>query len=213
MDDDLSFLDVYNDGGANNAILKAVLPNGHVLLVSECINMFKFLDHCPLLYHTFEYGFRGLPQASIDAPSVSSVISLVRYCYTGNYLAASAEYAPISLLQHVEIYKLAVDFDIFELRQLAHGNFSCQADFACCLPDPPQDLLEAIHFVYEHYADQDDHHQHGLVSTLRNYCIATFLYHRLGENAEFVQVVRDVPAFRQDLCRTNMERNFEDDCK
>ena len=211
--DDLSFLDVFNDRGTNNAILRAVLPDGQVCEISDRICPYKFLDGCPLLYHAFEFGFQSRPQASIDAPSTSAVVSLLRYCYTGTYVTRDAEYSPISLLQHVEAYKMAMLFDIPELQLLAHGNFSCQTDFACSLPEPPHDLFDTIRFVYQHFADQDSHYQHGLVNTLRNYCISIFIYHKLEENAEFLKIVAEIPAFRQDLCRTNIERNFRDDCK
>lgn len=211
--DDLSFLDLSSERGTSNAILRAILPDGQVSEISDHICPYKFLDSCPLLYHAFEFGFESRPQANIEAPSTSAVVSLLRYCYTGTYLTPDAEYAPISLLQHVEAYKMATNFDVPVLQLLAHGHFACQTDFACSLPAPPEDLLETIRFVYEHFADRNSHHQHGLVNTLRNYCISIFLYHKLEEDAEFLKIVSDIPAFRQDLCRTNMERNFEDDCK
>jgi hypothetical protein len=40
-----------------------------------------------------------------------------------------------------------------------------------------------------------------------------FQYHNLNESIDFLEVARQIPEFRQDLCRTNMERNFQDDCK
>lgn len=211
--DDLSFLDAYLEQGQSNATLKVVLPNGKVREISDRICPFKFLDKCPLLYHAFEYGFQSRLQASLEAPSEYAVISLLRYCYTGSYLPPQAEYGPILLLPHVETYKIAEDFDVAELQLLAHGNISLQVDFACSLPAPPQDLLETIRFVYRHYASQKARRQHALVDTLLNYCISTFLAHRLGEEAEFLKTAADVPDFRQDLCRMNMERNFEDECK
>ncbi|KAF1841961.1 uncharacterized protein K460DRAFT_409400 [Cucurbitaria berberidis CBS 394.84] len=210
--DDLSFLDTLGDHGASDATLKAVLSNGHVYHISDRICPYKFLDTCPLLYHAFEYGFQARPQASIDAPSRTAIISLLRYCYTGSYLTVDAEYLPIHLLLHAEIYKMAEDFDVPELQLLAHGNFSCQIDCACALPTPPSDLLETIRFIYQNYADYPSRHEHGLVNNLTNYCISNFFYHKLGANADFAQVVSEIPAFRQDLCRTNIERNFQDDC-
>jgi hypothetical protein len=119
----------------------------------------------------------------------------------------------LSILPHAETYKIAEDFDVPELQLLAHGNFSCQLEFACCLPIPPQDLLETVRFVYRHYASQQARRQHGLVGSLLNYCISTFLSHKLGEDAEFLQIAAEIPDFRQDLCRVNMERNFQDECK
>lgn len=211
--DDLSFLETLDDYGTSNATLKAVVADGQVCHISDHICPYNLLDACPLLYHAFEYGFQSRLQASIDAPSRSAVVSLLRYCYTGSYLSPDAESVPILLLPHAETYKIAGDFDVPALQLLAQGNFSCQVDYACCLPTPPQDLLETIKFVYQHYSSQPSRQQHPLVNNLLNYCISNFLYHRLGESAGFLNVVSEITEFRQDLCWTNMERNFQDDCK
>ncbi|EUC28885.1 hypothetical protein COCCADRAFT_40662 [Bipolaris zeicola 26-R-13] len=207
--DDLSFLDMSDQG---NATLKAVLPHGEVRLISCRICPYMFLDSCPLLYHAFEYGPNGSLQASIDVPSTNGLISLLRYCYTGSYLPPTEDGGHPLLLPHVEVYKMAKDFDIPELQLLAHGNFSCQIEFACCVPFPPQDLLETIRFVYQHYYSSLARPQHDLVGTLLNYIISRFMYYNLGEDADFIKLATDIPEFCQDLCSTNMERNFEDDC-
>ncbi|EMD60989.1 hypothetical protein GGP41_009918 [Bipolaris sorokiniana] len=207
--DDLSFLDMSDQG---NATLKAVLAVGEVRLISCRICPYMFLDRCPLLYHAFEYGLNGCLQASIEVPSANGLISLLRYCYTGSYLPPTADDGPPLLLPHVEVYKMAEDFDVPELQLLAHGNFSCQIEFACCVPFPPQDLLETIRFVYRHYSRNLARRQHDLVGTLLNYIISRFMYYNLGEDADFIELAADIPEFCQDLCSTNMERNFEDDC-
>lgn len=211
--DDLSFLDTPGEHIQGNAILKAALPDGDVCLISDRICPFRFLSTCPLLYHAFEYDVHGRLQASIEAPSETVLVSLLRYCYTGSYLPPNADYGPNLLLPHVEMYKMAEDFDSPELQLLAHGNFSCQVDFACCIPAPPPDLVETIQFVYRHYSSKQARRQHGLIDTLLNYSVSKFIYHKLGENADFICIAAGIPEFRQDLCRTNMERNFEDECK
>ncbi|KAH7077706.1 hypothetical protein BKA63DRAFT_270641 [Paraphoma chrysanthemicola] len=185
---------------------------GQVCHISDSVCPYRLLDSCPLLYHAFEGGYQDRLQAHIEAPSRSAVIALLRYCYTGSYLPPGAEYAPILLLPHAETYKLAEDFDVPELQLLAHGNFSCQVDFACSLPTPPEDLVDTIRFVYDHLAGTQARLQQGLVHTLLNYCVAVFQYHHLAQNVEFREVVQQIPEFQQDLCRTNMERNFEDEC-
>jgi hypothetical protein len=212
--EDLTFLDQFGgDYGDNNGTLKAVDPAGYVSHISDRICAFRLLDNCPLLYHAFEYGSQDRLQASIEAPSRAAAIALLRYCYTGSYLPPNSEYASILLLLHAHVYKMAEDFDIPELQLLAHGNFSVQVDLACSLPEPPQDLLETIRHIYAHFATPQARQQQGLVHTLLNYCVAVFQYHKLGESVEFLEVVKQVPEFRQDLCRTNMERNFQDECK
>jgi hypothetical protein len=104
-------------------------------------------------------------------------------------------------------------YDVPELQLLAHGNISLQMDFATCMPTIPQDLLESVRFVYQHYSSLQARQQHGLVGTIVNYCISVFFQHKLGENVDFLKLAAEIPEFRQDLCRTNMERNFQDDCK
>ncbi|KAF9696925.1 hypothetical protein EKO04_004975 [Ascochyta lentis] len=211
---DLTFLDeeLANEYGASHATMKAVLPGGKVLHISDNINPLKFVDTCPLLYYTFEHNSQSRLQANIEATSESAVVSLARYCYTGSYLANEPDGDTILLLPHAETYKIAEDFDVPELQIMAHGNYSCQIEYACCLPKPPKDLLDTIRFVYRYFAGDEERRNHNLVDTLLNYCVAVYLYHKLGESLDFLTAVHEVPAFRQDLCRTNIARNFEDDC-
>lgn len=212
---DLTFLDeaLANDFGASDAILKAVLPGGEVVHISNSISPYKFLDACPLLYHAFEYNAQDRLQASIEVSSETAIISLARYCYTGSYLAGEPDGDSILLLQHAEAYKIAEDFDVPELQILAHGNFSCQIEYACCLPNPPGDLLDTVRFIYRYFASDEARRKHNLVDTLLNYCVAVYLYHKLDESLDFLTAIHEVPAFHQDLCRTNIARKFEDDCK
>jgi hypothetical protein len=212
--DDLTFLEqLGREYGTDCATLKAVIAGGQVCYISDRVSPYRLLDVCPLLYHAFEYGSQSRLQASIEAPSTASVVSLLRHCYTGSYLPSDSEYAPPFLLLHAEVYKMAEDYDVPELQLLAHGNFSVQIDCACSLPTPPQDLLETIRFVYDYFATPQARQQQSLVHTLLNYCISMFQYHNLNESIDFLEVARQIPEFRQDLCRTNMERNFQDDCK
>lgn len=209
--DDMSFLEEL--GGAENATLKAVLPDGQVCHISDIVCPFKFLDHCPLLYHAFESDEHGRLQASIEATSTSSVISLLRFCYTGSYLPVGLNAEFFSLLQHAEVCKLASNFDVPELQLLAHGNFSCQIECACSLPNPPQELPNTIRFLYKYFASYGSRQEYGLVDTLLNYCVSAYHYHKLGQNKEFLDVVAEISTFCQDLCRTNIARDFADDCE
>lgn len=211
--EDLSFLDTPGEGRQGNAILKAVLMDGRVRLISDRICPYIFLDTCPLLYHAFEYGMHGRPQASIEVPSEAALISLLRYCYTGNYLPPTLDDGLPLLLPHVEMYKMAEDFDIPELQLLAHGKFSCHIELACSLPTPPLGLVQTIYFLYRYYSSKQVRQQHGLTGTLLNYIISRFLDLRLGDNPDFIKAAAEIPEFCQDLCRTNMERNFGDECK
>jgi len=198
--------------GSSTATLKAVLPSGQVCHVADNIDPYRFIEECPLLFHAFECGHRGRLEASLDVPSKTAIVSLLRYCYTGDYLDACAHVEHPTLLLHVHLYKIAVRFDIPELQRLIHGNFACQMETAACLPRLPQHLLDTIRFIYEHFDDSMSPIQHGLVNILRNYCISTYIYHKLGMNKEFLNLISEIPAFHQDLCRTVMERDFVDDC-
>lgn len=212
--EDLTFLEqLGGDCGASNATLKFVHAGGFVSPISDCVNPYRLLDNCPLLYHAFEHGSRGRLQASIEGPSQAAVISLLRHCYTSSYLPPCVDDAQPLLLLHAHVYKLAEDFDVPELQLVAHGNFTVQIESACSLPTPPQDFLETVRYVYANFASPQARQRQGLVHTLLNYCISVFLSQRLGESTNFLEVVRQLPEFHQDLCRTNMERNFQDDCK
>lgn len=211
--DDLTFLDLVSESCGGKATLKVVLADSQVVQISDRVSPFRFLDRCALLYHAFELDFLGRLQASFEAPSVSSAIALVRYCYTNNYLPECDDAASAPLLLHAHTYRLAEIFDIPELELLAHGNLACQMDFACSRPTPPEDLLETIRFVYQNFGDAQPRLQNCLINTLCNYCISTFLYHKLGGKKGFMNLVCEIPEFGQDLCITNMDRNFEDDCK
>lgn len=212
--EDLSFLESeYSLYGLDNATLKVMLSDGRVLHISDRVYPYRFLYNCPLLYHAFEHGYQNRLQASIEASSRLAVICLLRYCYTGSYCVANAEFEPILLLPHAETYKIAEDFDVPALQLLAHGNFSSQIELACSRPTPPQDLYETVRFLYLYFSSQQSRAQQSLLSSLLNYCISVFQYHKLATNASFLAVARDIPEFRQDLCLTNMERNFQDDCE
>lgn len=210
--DDLSFLDQPSATGRySNAILRVVLSNGQVSQVSDRINPYELLVPCPLLFHAFEDGYDSRVQANIEAPSTAAAVMLLRYCYTGSYLPSDFEFLPISFLPHAEIYKMAEDFDIPELQLLAYGNFTCQFEFASSLPEPPIDLPETIRFVYMHYSSNQARQQQDLIKTVLHFCVSAFV--KLSRNNDFLEVFRQVPQFRQDLCLTNMEREFADDCK
>jgi len=211
--DDLSFLDEASEEGQLKATLKVVLPGGEVCHLSDCINTFMFVDTCPLLYIAFEDCPLGRLQANVEATSATAVISLLRYCYTRTYFQSDPESGPVSLLRHVETYKIAEDFNVAELQRMAKVNLSYEIELAMYQPFPPEDLLESIRFVYRHYAGLQVGKDHWLLSTLLSYCISVFSKYNLDNDPEFRQLVDDLPKFKQDLCLENMNRKFEDECK
>ncbi|KAH9877303.1 hypothetical protein IAQ61_002667 [Plenodomus lingam] len=209
--DDLDFLhEIPSD--LSHATLKVLLPSGEVCHISDSVDPYRLIDRCPLLFHAFEVGHRGRLQASIDAPSKSAMIALLRYCYTGTPLNHFSEGQESTLLLQAHAYKMAVDFDLHKLQLLVHGNFTCHLEAATYLHDHPVDLLDTIRFIYKCFDNPNLRSQHGIIATLHNYCVSTYISHRLDHNQEFLTLVSEIPSFGQDLCRTNIERGFEDDC-
>ncbi|KAF9740148.1 hypothetical protein PMIN06_003769 [Paraphaeosphaeria minitans] len=211
--DDLDFLEQAAAADASaTSTLMVLLPDGSVSQIHN-ISSFALFDKCPLLYHTFEFReFPEVEQASIEATSRSAVISLLRFLYTGTYLPDPEECLG-SLLSHAEAFKLAEDFDVPECQVQAYVNFTRETEFACCNPTPPPDLCETIRFIYEHFGGHDSNSEEhrSLLDTILNYCVSVFAYQLLGVRDDFRQTAFENPSFHQDLCRTSMRRNFEDD--
>lgn len=204
--DDLDFL-TQVAGGDATATLMVLLPDSTVTQIRN-VSPFRILEKCALLYHAFEFGAHSVRQASIEATSRRAVVSLLRFLYTGNYLAAEQQ---CSLLTHAEAFKVGEDYDVPELQVSAYVNFTRETEFSCSLSTPPPDLCDTVRFLYKYFADQQWRQQQSLLDTLLNYCLATFKYQGLGEREDFRQVVFDTPAFHRDLCRTSMNRDFQDE--
>ncbi|RMZ71434.1 self-incompatibility ribonuclease [Pyrenophora seminiperda CCB06] len=213
---DLSFLNGTIERTQPKATLTVLLPDGAIYRLADCIDVFMFMNSCPLLYYAFEHRSYDRLHADIEATSTTAVASLLRYLYTGTYFDADADpdRATVSLLAHVETYKIAKDFDVEELQSQAKGNLSYQVEMAMYQPSPPHDLLETIHFVYTHHDSlkEADNGECSLVSTLLSYCISIFSTHHLQHDAAFRKLALDIPRLSQDLCHQVMKREFEDDC-
>ncbi|KAK7191364.1 hypothetical protein PSPO01_02673 [Paraphaeosphaeria sporulosa] len=211
--DDLNFLEQAAAADASaTSTLMVLLPDGSVVQIHN-ISRFALLDKCPLLYHAFEFReFSEVEQASIEATSRSAVVSLLRFLYTGTYVSDPEECLG-SLLPHAEAFKVAEDFDVPEFQVQAYVNFTRETEFACCNATPPSDLCETIRFIYEHFGGRNsnsDEHR-SLLDTILNYCVSVFKYQLLGDRVDFRQTAFENFTFHQDLCRTSMRRNFEDD--
>ncbi|KAF1959544.1 hypothetical protein CC80DRAFT_406159 [Byssothecium circinans] len=206
--DDLNFL-THAATEDSTASLIVLLPDNAVSHIHN-VAPFAILEKCPLLYHTFEFGANAARQANIEASSLSAVSALLRYLYTGDYLPQDERG---SLINHAEVFKIAVDFDLPPLQVQAYVNFSAGTEYACCFVTPPPELCQTIRFVYEHLASSQSRQEQSLLDTLLHYCISMLSYQGLYKHAEFRQVILDLPAFHKDLCRQSMQRNFEDDGK
>jgi len=204
--DELAFL---AHGSSTAATLQVLLPDGTASRIAN-VDPLLILDKCPLLYHALEFGEYGHRQANIEGTSRYAVISLLRYIYTGEYLA---ENEPSFLLNHAETFKIAENYHMPELQVSAYVNFSRQTEFSCSLKEPPVLLCQTVRFIYEHLSSSQSRQEQSLLDTLLHYCLAVFKYQGLGERSDFRQVVFDLPEFHRDLCRTSMQRDFLDDGK
>lgn len=202
--DDLSFL---ASGGDATATLVVLLPDASITHIAG-VSPLRILDKCPLLYHALEFGEHATRQANIEAPSRYAIISLLRYIYTGEYFP---DYEFTFLLNHVETFSIADSYDMPDLQLKAYVNLSRQTEFSCSLKEAPVTLCETIRFIYTHSASFRSSRGQSLLDTLLNYCLAIFTYQGLGERSDFQQLVFDLPDFHQDLCRTSMQRDFQDE--
>lgn len=202
---DLDFLDVRGRG--NSAII-VLLPDGAVWRISG-LCQWTISATCPLLGHALGDGPSDCSQATIEAQAFTSVVAFLRHLYVGSYLTPEEQEEgapPVSLLKHIEVCKLAKDYDIPPLEREARFHFLRDTEYSMSLPNPPPHLCEAIRFIYRHMADNE-----GIMDTLLNYCVASFKSHSLGTNPDFLQVAFDIPDFHKGLCLTNINRNFEDE--
>ncbi|PVI06231.1 hypothetical protein DM02DRAFT_583292 [Periconia macrospinosa] len=207
-DDDLAFLALDANNNATGTVI-VLLPDNSVSHIHN-VNPLVVLEQCPLLYHAFEFGTHSFPQANIEATSRSAVVSLLRYLYTGDYIGDDRL---DTMLNHAQTYKLAEDFDVPALQVSAYAYFTNATERACCFGTPPADLPDTVHFLYTHLASLQSRQEQKLIDTLLNYVLTTFAYHDLGNNEAFLKAIYDIPEFHQDLCRLNMQRDFQDDGK
>lgn len=199
-------LDLFDSRTGGNATLLVTCPWPYSTERIQGLSPTIIGERCPLLMYAFDDGPDGCPQAGIEATSAESVNIFLRYLYTGGYPSPDDTERPSSLLNHAEVYKMAMDFDVPELKVLVNYSFTRETEFACSTPDKPIDLCEAIRFVYEHLPGEQD-----IIDTLLNYCVSNFAYHRLGSLPAFRQMAYENPEFHRGLIQTNLKHGFEDD--
>ncbi|KAF2843187.1 hypothetical protein M501DRAFT_926043 [Patellaria atrata CBS 101060] len=202
-------------------------PDGSVSKI-ENLDVRVLGPKCPLLGYTFEFDESFNMRGIIEADSRTAVICFLRFLFMGDYLledihclcrsqnteapAASPDDITIqdqayySLLIHAQLFRMGVLFDLPELQVSARANMTRETELACSQPTPPADICETIAYLYKHLSKNRE-----LIDTVINYCVGCFSYHDLGGNPEFRQLAFDLVPFHTDLCRTNFERNFQDE--
>lgn len=203
--DDLDFLQVWSY--VPTGTLTVILPDGSTSSI-DGIDPNIIGLRCPLLALSFEDGARGRASSSIEVSSRTLAICFLRYLYGGEYLVfdKSGEEMPCSILLHAQLYRLAEIFDVPDLQVAAHINIMRETELSCSRPHSPDDLCEAIRYLYTHLSSQ-----RPLIDTILHYCVSCFTQHRLATTPNFRQLAFELSAFHNDLARTNFQRNFEDD--
>ncbi|KAK4547673.1 hypothetical protein LTR36_000630 [Oleoguttula mirabilis] len=203
---DKSFMEWYAKG---DAILSFPGDNGQIACISN-VNPWIIEERCPLLSTAFEPSRSG-PQLYLETLTSATATPFLRYLYTGTYALTSTagdyyEDVPTSVLLHCQLFRLGDLYDLLELKTQAYVNVLRQCEFGCSSPGKPIDLCAAIRYIYEYLREHDN-----VTDAILNYCVSCFLTHRLAHDKEFKQLAFELRPFHQDLCRTTMKREFEDE--
>ncbi|KAF2083212.1 hypothetical protein K490DRAFT_60677 [Saccharata proteae CBS 121410] len=196
--DNLSFLD---EGSKGQASLYIHSPDDTRIIDGLVISRIE--ERCPLLAWSFESGKSSLAKASIEVMSPESGICFLRYCYTGDCIDGSNA-GGSSLLVLCELFKLAIDYECPELRVKVHGYIVNEIELAGSFPQPLEHLVPSIWFIFEKLADQK-----SLIDAILHYCISCYKYHKLGEDPEFLNLVKENEAFHKSLFKVHTLRHFE----
>lgn len=201
--DTLDFLEMSESG---DATLVVNVADGTVTTIDN-VDLDIISQRCPLLAYSFERRDSGNPKSWIDASSRTLVICFLRFLYVGDYSVLNGgTHEPSSLLLHAQLCQLAHTYEVPELQTMAHANMIRDTELSCSRPSPPDDLCEAIRFIYKNLSNHK-----GMIDTILHYCASCFLYHRLATNETFRNLAYELHSFHQDLCRTNFKRKFKDD--
>lgn len=210
LDTAMRFVDFLPHDPARPAMLVVVTRDDDNFVV-DGLDLDQLENECPLLAIGFESNAAGIYKNSLEAKCRIIAVSFLRFLCTGSYLVTADDGVSLiapSLLFHAEMYQLADNFDLLELKQQAQANLTRVTEFACCYPNPPEDLCEASRFIYARLGKHTN-----LTGIIQHYCVNCFHNHNLKDNIPFRQLVDEVPMFGLDLLKTNIERGFNDEGK
>ncbi|SMR48806.1 unnamed protein product [Zymoseptoria tritici ST99CH_1E4] len=180
---------------------------GHGVESVPGIALRRIEDSCPLLAAAFETTRAG-PRLHLETLNSMTARPFVRFLQSGSYSMTEDGdiYAvvPSSILLHLQLYHLAIIYELPPLKDQANVNVIRQCEFGCSSPDRPIDLIEGIRYAYKHL-----HGETGLLNTIISYCVSHLSM--LESTADFRQLASDLRPFSQDLCKENMRRGFEDE--
>jgi hypothetical protein len=138
--------------------------------------------------------------------SVCTGISLGRHVMTGSYYVKDHD-EMYDLLVHVELYYLAVKYDMTNLLNEARMQVELRTPAVGVIRELPYNLFSSISLIYE-YEPLLDH----LKGSVLLFCITHFKEY-LSQNADFKELLQENPRIVIDLCATSFHRNFMDNCK
>ncbi|KAG8626800.1 hypothetical protein KVT40_005745 [Elsinoe batatas] len=173
---------------------KDTTSNIEILVVEEA---------CPLLAASFEPTARGVEACYFEEDddfSPEAAKALLRYSYTLEYLPAHChDPAWITLTTHLQVYRIAHNYDAEPLRDQAYMSVVQSLESSCYTRQRPLDLIAAVRYAYKYYQDDTK-----VLSSLLGYCATNLVQHDLLFDREFIDLLNTHPVFHQDLCVANM---------
>ncbi|GAB7349908.1 hypothetical protein MBLNU459_g0597t1 [Dothideomycetes sp. NU459] len=204
--DSLAFLDGRTDCKTGNATLNVSYDDGSVASIHQ-LSVEVIEVACPLLALAFE-DTRSGPRHYIENVSRDAIAALLRFIHVfpRKYIPDELGSCSISMLLHVQVYRLAQTYDIPALKMQASANITQECELSCSTTFQPPDLCGAIRFIYENLSKEEE-----LIETITNYCVTCFLSNKLGADTEFRSLAYELRQFQQDLCMVNIRRGFVDE--
>jgi hypothetical protein len=203
--DDQSFLSLYDKTGT--ATLTILDPYTQTTTVLKNIDLEIIQLVSPVLAFSFEQSRQG-EKYTIEDTSLTAVLCMLRYIYApgDHYMAETYTHHQLSTLLHVELYNLAITYDIATLKALVKARLFLQLELSTSYPGPPKDICKALSYAYRHMPKEAE-----MTKTLAHYCISCFLQHRLHEDELFAAFHYECRPFQHDLCVILRENWFRDD--
>lgn len=202
--DDRRFLSMYAKTGTGT--LTILDPQTQRTTVISAVNLEIIEPVAPVLAYAFEETRQG-PKHCIEDTSPTAVLCMLRHIYTqSHYVPEDCSNEQLSLLLHLEIYHLAVVYDIATLKDMARVRVFVELELSTSYPGAPKDLCRALAYAYKHLPGESK-----LTATLAHYCIACFLQHKLDQDELFTTFHYGCRAFQRDLCLILRENAFRDE--
>ena len=181
------------------------VPPGDAILILRNPNNERFeftnlnLDHlaevCPLFAFSFEDGPHGKKRLVLSSVSVELMSRFLRYLHTKTYqcLDEQGEEWPCSLLMHCQLHHYGELYSVPGLSQESWYNIAMYSQSACSYRDPIPDMVDSLRYLYANMKDSQVAQE-----AILHYCVSCFVYHRLGANEAFRQLLADSRELQQD---------------